>query len=225
MRAVLIILVGLSTTHCSGGGEPGSGGGAELGSKHSGEGTYYAATGDGNCSFGPSSDLDVAALNAVDYDRAAYCGACADVTGPGGTLRIRIVDQCPECKAGDLDLSESAFAKIAEPASGRVAIDWTLVSCDVAGPMKYQFKDGSSQWWVQLQIRNHRLPIAQLEWSKDGETFEVMERKDHNYFEASSGFGDQPVTLRITASTGDVLLDEVPAAADSLLVEGSAQFD
>ncbi len=225
------VLVAASAVAClscgdgSGGSGTPSGGGVSLGESFEGEGTYYDANGDGNCMFGPSDDLDVAALNAEQYAGAAYCGACADVTGPDGTVRVRIVDQCPECAHGDLDFSESAFAQIAEPSLGRVPITWEVVSCDVAGPLEYQFKDGSSQWWVQLQIRNHRYPIAKLEWSADGETFTEMPRMDHNYFEESGGFGDRAVTLRITASTGDVVSDEVPPAEDSLHVVGNVQFE
>src|SRR6202142_4639106 len=78
-----------------------------LGEQRTGEATYYdTANGDGACMFGPSpNDMNVAALNAPDYSNAAYCGACADVTGPSGTVRVRIIDECPECPSGNLDLS------------------------------------------------------------------------------------------------------------------------
>ena len=69
-----------------------------------GEATYYDADGSGNCSFEPSSDLMVAAINGVDYDDAKWCGACLGVTGPSGEVTVRVVDQCPGCAKGDLDL-------------------------------------------------------------------------------------------------------------------------
>ena len=55
---------------------------------HHGIATYYAATGDGACLFGPSpGDLMVAAMNAPEYDHAAVCGEYVSVTrkvyGPG----------------------------------------------------------------------------------------------------------------------------------------------
>ncbi|HSC87456.1 MAG TPA: expansin EXLX1 family cellulose-binding protein [Polyangiaceae bacterium] len=227
--AIVTVLAGL--LGCGGSGNDsgddssdGTDGGAPLGRVFEGEGTYYDADGSGNCSFPASSDLNVAALNAEQYAGAAYCGACADVSGPDGTLRVRIVDQCPECKHGDLDLSASAFAQIAEPELGRVPISWQVVGCDVSGNLSYQFKDGSSQWWVQVQVRNHRYPIERFEWSADGESWEALERQDHNYFERAEGFGDRSVKIRITASNGAVVEDELPPAQDMLLVEGSVQF-
>ncbi|MCC7358504.1 MAG: hypothetical protein IT317_03455 [Anaerolineales bacterium] len=45
---------------------------------HSGVATYYDATGNGACLFGEApDDLMVTALNAVEYDTAAWCGADA----------------------------------------------------------------------------------------------------------------------------------------------------
>ncbi|HTJ80909.1 MAG TPA: expansin EXLX1 family cellulose-binding protein, partial [Polyangiaceae bacterium] len=82
--------------------------------QHSGDATYYDfADGSGNCSFPATpDDLMVGAMNHTDYADSAVCGACADVTGPNGTVHIRIVDQCPECPQGNIDLSPEAFAVI-----------------------------------------------------------------------------------------------------------------
>jgi expansin (peptidoglycan-binding protein) len=197
-----------------------------LGEQRTGQATYYTtANGDGACMFGPSpDDLNVAALNAVDWATAAYCGACADVAGPNGSVRVRIVDQCPECPSGNLDLSPQAFSQIAAMEQGRVSITWNLVACDVSGPVRYRFKDGSSQWWTAVQVINHRYPITTFEWSADGASFKQISRTDYNYFLDESGFGPSPVTVRITASNGAQLTDSLPAAQDSLMVDGKGQF-
>ena len=197
-----------------------------LGEQRTGQATYYAtANGDGACMFGPSpDDLNVAALNAPDWSTAAYCGACADVTGPSGTVRVRIVDECPECPTGNLDLSPQAFSQIAALDLGRVAITWNLVACDVTGPVRYRYKDGSNAWWTAVQVLNHRYPITTFEWSADGTSFTQISRTDYNYFLDESGFGSNPVTVRITASNGEQLTDALPAVQSSLMVDGQAQF-
>ena len=212
-------------------GNPGSSGGAPVttvtfGAQRQGEGTYYAATGDGACMFGPSpNDMDVAALNQPDWAGSGYCGACADVTGPKGSVRIRIVDLCPECQSGDLDFSQQAFAKIAEVAAGRVAITWTFVACDVSGPVNYRYKDGSNQWWTAVQVFNSRLPVTKLEYSSDGSSWNPTARQDYNYFLAESGFGPNPVQVRITAIDGQTLTDQLPAVQELLVTPGHAQFN
>lgn len=198
----------------------------QLGEPRSGQATYYdSANGDGACSFGPSPEaMNVAALNAPDYANAAWCGACADVTGPSGSVRVRIVDKCPECPSGNLDLSPQAFAQIAAMELGRVAINWEFVACDLVGPVKYRYKDGANQWWTAVQVSNHRLPITKFEFSTDGTTFREVAREDYNYFVDASGFGASAVTVRITATDGQTLVDTLPPVQEYLVVEGRAQF-
>ncbi|KAK9766317.1 hypothetical protein K7432_004693 [Basidiobolus ranarum] len=97
-----------------------------------GEGTFYAP-GLGACEVtnGPS-DM-IAALNAPQYGNAprgsTSCFKCATVSGPKGSVKVKIVDKCPGCKHGDLDLSPAAFNKVADEAAGRVSISWSFTSC------------------------------------------------------------------------------------------------
>lgn len=210
--------------------EPGGGGTnappVQLGETRTGEGTYYDADGTGACLFDDgSSPLLVAALNAPDWAGSAWCGACARVDGPDGSVTVRIVDLCPECESGDLDFSPEAFAELAPLEHGRIPIEWSLVACDVSGPIRYRYKDGTNPWWTAVQVLNHRLPIAKLEWSADGSEFQEVPREDYNYFVAADGFGDDPVKVRVTAVDGQVLEDELPAPEEYLEVPGAAQFE
>jgi expansin (peptidoglycan-binding protein) len=147
------------------------------------------------------------------------------VTGPNGSVRIRIVDQCPECPHGNLDFSPEAFDKIADRTAGRVPITWQFVACDVQGPLAYKYKDGANEWWTAVQVRNHRLPVSTLEWSKDGgATWNPTERQDYNYFLDDGGFGPDAVRVRITAVDGQVIEDDLPPVQAELVVEGTSQF-
>jgi expansin len=227
MRRVVILLV----TACGGqatavGDEAATGPScAAVPAAESGDGTYYAADGTGNCSFDASpDDLMVAAMNAADYGDAAWCGACVDVTGPMGEIVVRIVDQCPGCQPGDLDLSQQAFTKIAALSAGRVKITWHEVACDVTGPVAYQLKDGSNAFYTAIQLRNTRYPVATLE-ARDGTgTFQPIARLDYNYFVASSGLGAGPFALRVTDTRGQVLEDDAVALTADQTTPGAAQF-
>ena len=185
--------------------------------EESGEATYYDfADGSGNCGFPPSpGDLMVAAINTPQYGGSAACGSCAHVVGPRGEVTVRIVDRCPECPSGDLDLSPQAFERIAELSAGRVPITWTEVPCPVAGPLVYHFKDGSNPWWTAIQIRNHRNRIAGVE-VREGESYRPLTRVDYNYFLDESGLGEGPYALRVTDVYGATLEDEgVPSLDDA----------
>jgi expansin (peptidoglycan-binding protein) len=189
-----------------------------------GDGTYYDADGTGACSFDASpNDLLVAAMNAPDYANAAWCGACLEVTGPMGTVTVRVVDECPGCMHGDLDLSPQAFQMIAPLSAGRVSIMWHEVACNVSGPIAYHFKDGSNPYWTAIQIRNHRYPIAKVE-AMVGSAYQDISRVDYNYFVETSGLGAGPYALRVTDTRGHVLSDSnVPLGANTT-TNGAAQF-
>jgi len=202
-----------------------SGGGAI----HTGEATYYdEADGGGSCSFDPTpQDLMVGAMNQTDYANSAICGAYVELTGPNGTITIRIVDRCPVCPAGNIDLSPLAFSQIAALSKGRVPITWRIVSPDISGPIRYRFKEGSSQWWTAVQIRNHRHPIAKLEFLDTNGQFVAMERQEWNYFlrpGSSQGLGPGPYTFRVTDSYGNLLTDSGIALKVAGEVAGSGQF-
>ncbi|KAF9973376.1 hypothetical protein BGZ73_003359 [Actinomortierella ambigua] len=108
----------------------------------SGDGTYYdpalrtpVGFQMGACEFeyvNSPKDM-IAALNHIDFRASLYprkrdspaCGQCLRVQGPTGSVTVQVVDVCPGCKSGDLDLAPGAFAKIAEIPQGRVPITWT----------------------------------------------------------------------------------------------------
>ena len=71
-----------------------------FGMPHTGDATFYTfADGSGACLYDKNTaDVNIAALNASDWDGSAWCGACADVTTADGSkmVRVRIVDECPD---------------------------------------------------------------------------------------------------------------------------------
>lgn len=192
---------------------------------HTGEGTFYAADGSGNCSFDPSpDDLRVAAINNTDYGNSEPCGACARVVGPLGEITVRIVDRCPECPEGDLDLSQEAFAEIANPVDGRVPISWTFVPCEVEGPMVYHFKEGSNPFFTAVQLRNHRNPIATVEALDANGQFVSIDRVNFNFFIEESGLGPGPYTFRVTDVFGQVIEDSNIPFIEAGEVASQSQF-
>lgn len=198
-----------------------------LGATRQGEGTYYVeATGDGSCMFGPSpDDMMIAALNTPDWSNAASCGGFAEVTGPRGSVTVRIVDRCPECKSGDLDFSPQAFDRIAERSAGRVPISWKLVAGEVQGPIQYRYKEGSTRFWVAIQVRNHRVPVAKLEILPAGaSTWIEATRAEYNYFIHPNPITAGPLQVRVTALTGATVQNILPEPQGGLVVVGTAQF-
>ncbi len=182
-----------------------------------GEGTFYGYGGGGNCSF-PKPGFLTAALNKSQYDASGACGACLEVTNPnnGKSVLVRIDDQCPECKPGDVDLEEAAFEQIANKTEGRIAITWNYVPCRVRNRMQIFFKEGSSPYWTALQIRQHRNPITSVAYRAAGRgSFKTIQRQPYNFFLESSGMGPGPYDIKIT----DVFGQEIIATNIPLKVE------
>ncbi|KAI8985145.1 RlpA-like double-psi beta-barrel-protein domain-containing protein-containing protein, partial [Pilobolus umbonatus] len=97
--------------------------------RYRGDGTFYQP-GLGSCGIVNDEYDLIAALNAPQMKNGANpnnnptCGKYIKVTGPLGTVRVKIVDTCPPCVKGDVDLSPAAFGRIAEFDDGRVDISW-----------------------------------------------------------------------------------------------------
>lgn len=197
--------------------------------QRTGRATYYDATGDGNCMFGPSpNDLMVAAISHEDYGTpapAAYCGAYVEVTGELGSVVVRIVDKCPDalCTRGHLDMSPQAFAKIAPLEKGIVPISWRVVSPNLGRSMAYHIKPGSNPWWTAIQVRYHRNPIVKLEYRDGAGQWVAMERQDYNYF-VGLNMGAGPYTLRVTDRYGNTVVDSGIVLAENLETPGQGQL-
>ena len=80
---------------------------------------YSAGNGDGACLFGPAANLMIAAMNYTDYETAKACGDYVLVqAADGASVTVLITNECPlPCAPGQLDLSQQAFAKLANPAA------------------------------------------------------------------------------------------------------------
>ena len=221
-----------TTGEDAGGGEDGGGGGTDGGetcsgapSSGSGEATYYDADGTGNCSFPADPTFLVAAMNTADYGTADYCGACVEVTGPRGSVVVRIVDRCPGCAKGDLDLSQTAFEAIAPLSAGRVDISWREAPCPVSGDLSYELKSGSSQYYAAIQVRNARYRVKKFEVAAAGTgQYDEVDRVVYNYFVATQGLGKGPFDFRTTDSRGHVVEDTNIMLGDGVVRVGHAQF-
>jgi expansin (peptidoglycan-binding protein) len=194
----------------------------QFGPTYTGYGTYYGATGAGNCMYDAGGDLMVAAMNQLDYENSQACGDFISITGPKGTVTVKIVDRCPECKAGDVDLSRQAFAKIAAVSAGKVKISWRLLSPSLATPVAYRYKEGSSRYWCAIQVRNHRNPIRSL-WVDIGGAWRKLPRQDYNYFVSADGVGCGG-TIRIADIYGNVLTDKNIKLSVGTVQPGTRQF-
>ncbi|MDY7090769.1 MAG: expansin EXLX1 family cellulose-binding protein [Actinomycetota bacterium] len=172
-----------------------------------GKATYFFLEGTlGNCSFPspPADDLYVALGQRNEYSSGAACGTYIDVTGPKGKTRVKVIDSCPECPAGHLDLSLTAFKKIGVKSDGIIPITYKAVpGASVPGPISVRVKEGSSQYWLSVLIDNHSNQLASVKVAGKGGSFKSASREDFNYWTIPSGAGNGPFKVKITDVYGN----------------------
>jgi expansin len=195
-------------------------------SVHHGEATFYGIAAEGgNCMLPSPSPWDTmaGAMNRTDYRNSEVCGACVMVQGAGDSVLIRINDQCPECKEGDIDLTPNAFERIGPKALGRIPISWHFVPCPVQGSVVVNFTSSSSVWWAGLQVRNHRNPVRSMEvFILDSGWIDIA-RKPYNRFESST-MPQPPWILRIRDVFGAELIDSAVPLLNGKEYKFSGQF-
>ncbi|RIV36818.1 hypothetical protein D2L64_18600 [Micromonospora radicis] len=171
-----------------------------------GKATFYDSAGaGGNCS-NPAAPADrlYVALGPQEYADGAACGGYLDVTGPKGKVRVMVMDQCPECGPGHLDLSREAFARIADPVRGIVEVSYRLVvDPPLVGPLTFRIKEGASQWWFAVLVAGHGNPLRSVEVRQGGSGgWRAAVRESYNYWLIDSGAGPGPYQIRVTDSRG-----------------------
>lgn len=98
----------------------------------SGQATYYAV-GLGNCGWNSQSSEHVVALNTAQYGststKSSHCGQQVTITNEknGKSQTATVVDSCPTCSWGSLDMSESLFSALTDGnlGLGVFPISWT----------------------------------------------------------------------------------------------------
>ncbi|MEU7891803.1 expansin EXLX1 family cellulose-binding protein [Nonomuraea sp. NPDC049152] len=150
----------------------------------------------GNCSI-TGAEL-YASVSVEEYAGSEACGGYLDVKGPRGTVRVEVVDSCPTCRSGELDLSTAAFSRIADPRSGVARVAYHSVRDPELGRgLAFRVRKGSTAGWLALQVLDHGNPLRKVE-VRGNDDWRDLERGSDGYWVASGGAGAGPFDLRVT---------------------------
>ncbi|MEQ1831836.1 MAG: expansin EXLX1 family cellulose-binding protein [Candidatus Eisenbacteria bacterium] len=193
----------------------------------SGSATFYSyATGAGACSYvGNDFSPNVVAVGPADYAGSQMCGRLLRVTGPLGSVDVRVVDLCPSCGPGELDMNAPAFAAIANPLAGSATVSWTTIPDDDPGTIFLQLINGGNPFFMQILPLYSRYGIASLEYLGPS-GFVAARRESYNYFTLDGALGvplplASPFTIRLTDVNGQQLvMGTIPLVAGHLHASG-----
>ena len=162
---------------------------------------YILHGGGGNCTYpGPPADKLFVAMSPPEYNSAGSCGSYLEVTGPTGKkVRVEVIDQCPECKAGHIDLSFAAFAKLAPLKAGLISVSYhTIKNPVLPGPLAFLVKPGSSRYWLALIVINTGNAVHSVQIRTSPGHWRTLQHVNWNAWIAQQGAGPGPFTIRVT---------------------------
>ncbi|KAG7397252.1 hypothetical protein PHYBOEH_001064 [Phytophthora boehmeriae] len=179
-----------------------------------GDGTPYdlSAIGMGNCAFMSSwaNSANYVAVNQAQWDGLTHCGQCIEATCTDSKCKnkntaviLQVVDRCPECKYGDLDMSPAALTKIVGHNPGRIKIGWKYVDCPNPGTIKFCLKKGTNPWWVAVQPANTRIGVKGL--TINGKQAKLLDGAYYYYIESKDEVPFNSIKVAATSINGDVV--------------------
>ncbi|NJM80691.1 MAG: hypothetical protein HC854_15735 [Flavobacterium sp.] len=182
----------------------------------SGQATFYTPTGLGNCSEEYPTSKMYGAMNKPQYNNSNACGSYVEITRTGTTKKVivKILDQCPECPQGNIDLSKEAFLKLGTESEGIIPITWKYIKQLGEAKISVRVKTGSSRYYFSLQILNHRYMVKKVELKNKNGVYVVANRQSYNYFLDSDGVfdgsgPDGPYDVRITDVNDNVVTAKI----------------
>ncbi|WP_433073068.1 expansin EXLX1 family cellulose-binding protein [Dactylosporangium sp. CA-052675] len=161
-----------------------------------GSASYYTAGRNGMCNLGTPADGAYAAVGRAEYAGGKGCGTLLDVTGPNGTTRVQVVDLCPGCPAGKIDLGKGSFAKIGALSAGIIPVTYTTVRDPQVGPLRVRVKGGKGYSSLSVVVDNHGNPLSTVELQQ-GDSFVALRHGEDNTWTGPSGLNGT-VSLRIS---------------------------
>ena len=162
---------------------------------------YNQGDGQGSCSFGllPTGGLYVS-LGAQQYAGGAACGSYLDISGPAGMVLAEVVDNCPGCVNGGIDMSEAAFSKIASPSAGTALVTYRLARDPrLPGPLAFRLGVSATSSSLAIQVLNQGNPLASVAVSASGQAgWQPLTLSPDDYWVAAAGAGPGPFKVRVT---------------------------
>ncbi|MBA2893341.1 expansin EXLX1 family cellulose-binding protein [Nonomuraea soli] len=159
-------------------------------------------TGTGNCSLaGAAKGTLFASVSPQEYAGSRACGTFLAVAGPRGIVRVQVVDQCPGCRLGDLDLNQAAFERITDRGKGVESIAYRQIrDPSPAKALSFRVKPGSSTSWAAVQVIDHGNPVKLVEL-RAGDDWLDLRRGTDNYWVSAKGAGKR-FDLRVSDAYG-----------------------
>jgi expansin len=185
----------------------------------------------GNCNYmtaGAGASVNYAALNAPQFDSTKSCGRCALIScadtrckDKTKTQLVYLLDQCPECKSGDLDVAPSVFKTLTGSDPARYKIKWKFVNCPVKGSLQYCLKVGSNPYWIAVQPANSAVGIKSM--TINGKPTTMVPSAYYYLLQSPTPVNLSSIQISVT-SIGGQTVNETVSLTTNKCTPGTKQF-
>ncbi|KAE8962575.1 hypothetical protein PR003_g29975 [Phytophthora rubi] len=191
--------------------------------------TYYTGNGaaytlgqvsGGSCKFMYDANIgeNYAALSGAQWGSALSCGRCVEVScadsrckDSTSTVTLHLVDNTPEGKEGDLDLSPAAFKKLTGSDPSQYRIKWKFVDCPATGNVQYCADSLSNSSSLAVQPANFANGVASMKIANQNA---AIVDSGAFYFQLKGANVDMSaVDIELTSVSGKVVKDKVALTA------------
>ena len=131
-----------------------------------------------------------AAPNLELFVSTSHCGACYEMVGPNGAIRVRVEDYCPKddelgfC-SGDMyhfNVANNGTSYIMG-ASDNSNINFRMVECGFSGNVRILTDKDSDIYWISFVVLDHNLPITSVSVQEnESNSWKRLSREESNYW-------------------------------------------
>ena len=173
----------------------------------------------GKCSFEAHNNatgatyLYPAAPNSELFVSSSHCGACYEMVGPNGVIRVRVEDYCSEDDESGLCSGDMYHFKVANNGTSYImgtsessTITFRMVECGFSGNIRILTNKDSDMYWLSLVVLDHNLPISAVRIQENkSNQWKLLSREETNYWTYDpSGYEIYfPIKIRIYSIDGD----------------------
>lgn len=115
-----------------------------------------------------------------------------------------IMDKCPECKHGDLDLSFPAYEDVTGRWPHRLKFEWKFVDCSTefnyGDKIRMDLKQGPNTWWRAFYFSMQRYPLVNV--TLNGRP---LTRNQFGFWNDWTELGSGPYKIALTADSGETV--------------------
>ena len=117
---------------------------------------------------------------------------------------LMIMDKCPECKHGDLDLSFPAYEDVTGRWPHRLKFEWKFVDCSTefnyGDKIRMDLKKGPNTWWRAFYFSMQRYPLVNV--TLNGRP---LTRNQFGFWNDWTELGPSPYKIALTAESGETV--------------------